>query len=245
MRAEPGTRPRNVQGAAVGILMLDTRFGRIRGDVGNARTWPFPVLYSVVRDATVQSVHGGDQDALLAAFIAAGRELVETGADGLVTSCGFLTPFQRAMADGCGVPVAVSPLLQHRWVRELLPAPAEVGILTARRSLLTRRHLEAVGIPADAPVEGLDTGREFSRIFLDDGTGPVDVRKVEREMVAAARRLVDRHPKVGALVLECANMAPYSARLNHEFGLPVHDIYSLVTWFQAGLCPRRFGPEPE
>ena len=32
-------------GARVGILMLEARFPRIPGDMGNGLTWPFPVLY--------------------------------------------------------------------------------------------------------------------------------------------------------------------------------------------------------
>ena len=40
-----------VFGAAVGILMLEARFPRIPGDMGNALTWPFPVHYRVVRGA--------------------------------------------------------------------------------------------------------------------------------------------------------------------------------------------------
>jgi hypothetical protein len=34
---------KTVFGASVGILMLETRFPRIYGDIGNAATWPFPV----------------------------------------------------------------------------------------------------------------------------------------------------------------------------------------------------------
>ena len=36
----------------LGILMLDTRFPRIPGDVGNPATWDFPVRYRVVEGAT-------------------------------------------------------------------------------------------------------------------------------------------------------------------------------------------------
>jgi len=238
--ALPRPRARTVHGAAVGILMLDTRFPRLPGDIGNAATWPFPVLYKVVRHVNVNAVHGADQEAALQAFIAAGRELVAAGADGLTTSCGFLTIFQDRLAQACAVPVAASALLQVPWLRRIIPATREIGILTARRAFLTARHLEAAGISPDAAVEGLDSGEEFTRLFVLDGTQAVDTAQVEREMLDATERLLRRHPGIGALVLECANMAPYSARIRDVFGVPVFDIVSLVTWFQLGLQPRRF-----
>ncbi len=43
---------KTLYGARVGILMLETRFPRIPGDMGNGLTWPFPVLYKVVPGAT-------------------------------------------------------------------------------------------------------------------------------------------------------------------------------------------------
>ena len=49
-----------------------------------------------------------------------------------------------------------------------------------------------------------------------------------------------RHPEVGAIVLECTNMPPYAAAVQAAIGLPVYDIYSMITWFHAGLRPRAF-----
>jgi hypothetical protein len=95
-----------IYGAAVGILMLEARFPRIPGDAGNATTWPFPVLYKVVRGASPDRVVHKRAQGLLDAFVAAGRELVEDGADGLVTNCGFLSLFQDQLAAACLVPVA-------------------------------------------------------------------------------------------------------------------------------------------
>ena len=37
-------------------------------------------------------------------------------------------------------------------------------------------------------------------------------------------------------------MAPYSRALSEQLHLPVFDIVSFITWFQAGLHPRDFGP---
>ena len=47
---------KSVYGTRLGILMLEARFPRIPGDMGNATTWPFPVLYKVVKGASPQRV---------------------------------------------------------------------------------------------------------------------------------------------------------------------------------------------
>jgi hypothetical protein len=47
---------KTVYGAAVGILVLDTKFPRMPGDIGYAPTWPFPVLFKVVRGASGERV---------------------------------------------------------------------------------------------------------------------------------------------------------------------------------------------
>ena len=70
---------KTVYGASVGILMLETQFPRIPGDIGHAETWPFPVHYRVVRGATPDNVVRGDAMAQLAGFVDAGRDLVAMG----------------------------------------------------------------------------------------------------------------------------------------------------------------------
>jgi hypothetical protein len=62
------------------------------------------------------------------------------------------------------------------------------------------------------------------------------------DILDAGRTLVARHGDIGAIVLECTNMPPYAFALREALGLPVYDIYSLVTWLHAGLRPREFGP---
>ena len=47
---------KGLYGSRVGILMLETKFPRIPGDMGNGTTWPFPVLYKVVPGATPDRV---------------------------------------------------------------------------------------------------------------------------------------------------------------------------------------------
>jgi Asp/Glu/hydantoin racemase len=65
----------------------------------------------------------------------------------------------------------------------------------------------------------------------------LDPRAAEADVLEAGEALLRRAPEVGAVVLECTNMAPYGRRLSEHLGLPVYDIVSLVTWFRAGLRP--------
>src|SRR3954463_16736537 len=119
-----------VYGAALGILMLDARFPRIPGDMGNAETWPFPVLYRVVRGATPERVVLEGAAGLLPHFLEAAAELVALGAEAITTNCGFLSLFQRELAAHVAVPVATSALMQVPWVQATLPPGRRVGVVT-------------------------------------------------------------------------------------------------------------------
>ena len=85
-------------GEELGILMLDTRFPRIPGDIGNARTFPFPVRYRKVAGASPKRVVEEGDLSLLEPFISAARELEAEGVKAITTSCGFLAMFQKEMA---------------------------------------------------------------------------------------------------------------------------------------------------
>lgn len=230
---------KTIYGAAVGILMLETRFPRIPGDIGNANTWPFPVLYKVVRGATPDKVVRQDARVLLDQFINAAKELVADGADGITTNCGFLSLFQDELSAAVRVPVATSSLLQVPLIQRLLPRNKKVAILTISKATLTTEHLNAAGVPLTTVIAGTDAGLEFTRVILDDEL-ELDVAKARNDLLDAGRQLIQDHPDTGAIVLECTNMVPYAADLQTALGIPIYSIYSFISWFQAGLAPRRF-----
>src|SRR5262249_61074506 len=86
--------------------------------------------------------------------------------------------------------------------------------------------------------------KEFTRVMLGNEM-VLDVDVAREEHVRVARRLVEEHPDVGAIVLECTNMPPYTADIQRATGLAVFDIVSLVTDLHtplaAGLPPRPAG----
>ncbi len=229
-----------IYGASVGILMLEARFPRIRGDMGNAVSWDFPVHYKIVRGASPDKVVRRNAEGLLADFAAAAQELVADGVDGITTNCGFLSIFQNEIAKAVGVPVATSSLMQTAMVNALLPPDKRAGILTISASTLTSAHLEAAGVPPDTPIGTTEGGREFTRAILGNEL-ELDVAAAEADNVEAARQLVSENPDVGALVLECTNMGPYARAIREATGLPVFSILNFVSWFQAGLTPKRYG----
>lgn len=220
----------NQYGFTVGILMLDTRFPRIPGDMGNATTFPFPVRYHRVPGAGPDLVVRRGAEGLLPAFIDGARLLEREGVGAITTNCGFLVKFQRELAASVSVPVFTSSLLLVPLVHRMLRPGRRVGILTVSAASLTKEHLLGAGITPDIPIAlaGLETEKEFTRVLLDDEM-ELDVDAAREEHVRVARRLVGEHPDVGAIVLECTNMPPYAADIQRETGRAVLDIVSLVT----------------
>ncbi|PWC12368.1 hypothetical protein B4923_11015 [Brenneria roseae subsp. americana] len=232
-------RPDRATSATVGILMVKTHFRRYLGDIGNAETWSFPVRYRVVEEAIPQRMGHLDQHNLLEPFKRAAQSLIDEGVDGLTTSCGYLSYYQQELAAWSSVPIVTSSLLQYPLVERLLPAGKQPLILTFDDRTLRGDYLEKVGIPTQAAVTGMPPDSEFVRSIRqgDDGVSYVTL---EQEVLAMARQALLRFPNTGALVLECTNLAPFSASLHDHLGLPVFDTVTLVNGFQAALQPRAY-----
>src|SRR5207244_4755884 len=151
----------NQYGFTVGILMLDTRFPRIPGDMGNASTFPFPVRYQRVEGADPDLVVRRRAAGLLPASRDGARRLEHEGVGAITTNCGFLVKFQRELAAAVRVPVFTSSLLLVPLVHRLLPPGRRVGIMTVNAGTLGPEHLRGAGV-GDIPiaVAGMETEKE-------------------------------------------------------------------------------------
>jgi len=219
----------NLYGFSTGILMLDTRFPRIPGDMGHAGTFDFPVRYHRVAGASPDRVVRQGHRDLLPAFVEGARFLEREGVRAITTNCGFLAQFQSELAAAVAVPVFTSSLTLVPLVSRMLAPGRAVGVLTVDASSLRPAHFAGAGIGADIPVvvAGLETEKEFTHVLLDDQL-ELDVEAARAEHLRVARGMLDAHPEIGALVLECTNMPPYRADIQAATGLPVFDITSLV-----------------
>src|SRR5947207_11561475 len=196
---------KGLYGSRIGILMLETKFPRIPGDMGNGLTWPFPVLYKVVPGATPDRVVRHKSAGLINAFLDAASELVELGADGITTTCGFLSLYQRELAAHVRVPVAASSLMQIPLVERILPPGKRVGVLTVRAASLTPEHFIAAGADPKTPVVGTDQGREFTPAILDEKPSAA-AASAESHILDPGNALVPQHPVSGPVMHESTNM---------------------------------------
>ncbi|MEO1309307.1 MAG: aspartate/glutamate racemase family protein, partial [Pseudomonadota bacterium] len=122
---------------------------------------------------------------LLPAFIEAGHALVDEGAIGITTTCGFLSLMQADLAAALPVPVLTSSLLQVGMINRLLPGGTRAGILTISASTLTEEHLRAADVPKGTPIGSTEEGTEFTKAILSNAPS-LDVDAARADLVAAA-----------------------------------------------------------
>jgi hypothetical protein len=212
----------------LGVIMLDTRFVRLPGDIGQPASHAGPVLFETVPRATAALVVGGiasltdpvAREAAVGPFVAAGARLVARGATAITTSCGFLVTYQAELQAALPVPVMTSALC-------LLPEIAvgrRVGVLTFDAASLGAMHLRAAGFAGECAVAGLAQGCGFRREVLEDAA-TVDVAGREADVLEAAGRLPG---DVEVVLLECTNFPPHRAAVFGLLGVPVFDVWDAV-----------------
>ncbi len=236
---EPGFPARAVNGTIIGIIVLDTGFERLPGDIAHVNTWPFAVQFRLVRGIRPADVINGDPQRALPAFFAAIDDLVELGVSAITTSCGFLSALQNELTAYAPVPFLSSALLQIPLIERTLPAQKRVGILVSDLDALRDVHLLNIGVKPNLPMVGLPAD-SLLRTNMRINKRGVDRDAQQREVIAAAEQLLKIYPDTGAIVCECANFPPYSAAIAHRLRLPVYDIVTLIHWMHMALVPPRY-----
>ena len=238
----------NFSGIPIGILCLETYYGRPPGHLRNASTFRFPVMYRIVKGATAMRVVKEADSELLNPFIKAARELEQEGVLAITGSCGFLALFQNELADSVNIPVFTSSLIQIPMVHRMLRRNQKVGILTASKSALTAAHLESVGAETvPVCVAGMDNQKEFCEVVIEGCRKELDLARLGQEVLAVVEMLAEDHPAMGALVIECTDLPPFAHLIQEKIQIPVFDIVTLTNMVYEtlvrtpyqGIMPRR------
>ncbi len=228
-----------IAGNAIGILVLDLCYPYLPGNVANASTFNFPVLYKILKGRTGRDLRSADH-AMLDEIVEGGRELEEQGVRAIVGACGFFGNYQKEAAAMLNVPVYISSLLQIPIIRQGLKPNQKVGVITAILSGLTPEILSQCGVDdlSDIVIAGAQDLSEFQNI--PQYSGHFNSYKVEQELVGLAKQLVSKNPDIGAILLECSDMPPYAWAIQNAVRLPVFDFITLINWVYNAVVRRPF-----
>lgn len=226
-----------VYGQDVGIIMLDCGFPRPPGDIGNARTFPFPVRYEVLEGIPAAHLTKQEEPAAVAALVNAAKRLERSSVRVILTSCGLFLRYQERLAAAVKVPVATSAVLLLPFLRALLPPGRKVGVLTADATtlspILSRAGWNDLG---QVVVAGMEDCPIFRRAILDPAPPfALDSLGIEREVLRVAEDLLKKEPDIAAILVECANLPPYSRALREKFRLPLFDVIDLAYLLQRAV----------
>lgn len=232
-----------VYGYDIGVLMLDSTFPRIIGDVGNARTWDYPVLYKKVVGYKPHNVVLELTDEDIQPFIDAAIELKEMGVKAITTSCGFLALFQKKMAEAVGIPIFTSSLIMLPMICRM-NANKPVLVLTANSDTLSQRHIDSVcGNLSDCKYDVV--GTQHTRAFTDftvHNWSEVDTDICREDILETVKNAIDSAKEpYGSILLECTNMPPYSDDIRELTGLPVFDFVTLMNFVHSSVDFNDFG----
>ncbi len=228
-------------GQSVGILLLEQRSPFIPGDVANAASFGYPVIYKTVDGLLGEACLNGAPEFNDKIAVAA-RELAAQGVRGISSDCGFMIQFQDAVAEAVEVPVCMSSLLQLPFIARTLAPTQPIGVITADSTRLSLRFLEQHGLelpPNPLVIRGMQDEPEFkTAVFEDKGT--LDSDLITQETASIAESMVAEHPDMGAILLECSMLPPYAKAVQDAVGLPVYDFITAIDYLEAGTHQRGY-----
>ena len=222
----------------LGMLQLQNTPIRLPGAISNPATYDFPVRYLQVPGAWTKNVVGTDP-AVVTAYIEAAKQLEKEGVAAISTNCGFTARFQKDVAAAVKVPVALSSLSLVPFMARIIPPGKKLGIVTYDAKQLVELHFNGAGWSMkDTPAVtvGIEGSESWTEMAKPDPK--FNVTMLERDVLAATRKLLSANPGVVALVLECSAFPIVAAAVRREIGLPTVDFSTLQRFLMASVTAR-------
>lgn len=221
---EEGCSPR-------GLVQLE----KLQGNSTNQETFTFPVKFSRIKGANIHTILENPCQKVLQSMISEACKMEEQGIKAITTSCGFNSILQKELADSVNIPVFTSSLLQIPLLQNMLGKQQTVGVITAKKSALSEQHLENAGVNKQMPIQiqGLETCTEWNKIFSSPDED-IDVSTVKNDIVSMACSMMELSD-IGAFVLECTDLPPFSNAVRKATGRSVFDFVTLTNFVYQGI----------
>jgi hypothetical protein len=220
--------------ARVSVLQLDTRFCRVPGDVGCAESYlhdpeiirvPCASVANIVTDQPGQI----DLDPFLNAIERATGDVV-------VTSCGFLSPFQDQLQSITPKPIIAS-VLNMLSDLDVIKGADRSSVLTFDATRLVEAHFPNPYRANDFRVVGLRPNNPLRQRIEEDVPDCFDASDVVNAVVADFALAV--MPTTETVILECTNLPPYKPQMRHDSNVRIIDILSAIEC----IAPNTIAPQ--
>lgn len=211
------------------VLPAQLQLESLPGNSTNPDSYPFPVKMLRVKGANFDTIEENPCQEMLDEFIRVCKELAKEGVKAITTSCGFNAIYQPELAQSVPQVVFSTSLLQVPFAQAIVGANRKVCIMTAHAGKLSEEHLRRCNITDldRVVVVGMQDQPQWS-IMYDEPDKEFDLNAIADEVLGVARKCLEDHPDVGAIVLECTDLPPYAPMLREELGIPVFDFNSMM-----------------
>ncbi len=223
------------------MLCAEWNIPFVPGDLNNANTFNFPVRYETVPGASGADVLRGSGDSFAELMINAAKKLESEGVRAITGNCGFMLAFQDRVAAAVDIPVFLTSLVQLPMLLQMIGPDKQLGILTANSAGLGDKEFATVGVhdTSRLRVQGMENYPHFNDVILKE-LGTLDEDHMRSEVVTAAQDLVRAHPQIGAFMLECSDLPPYSKAIHEATGLPVFDWANFINYVYHATVPHNY-----
>ena len=241
-----GWNGRMVYGPTVGIVQLPANIPMMPGDVGNPTTFNFPVLYESIQEIDPMWILADKpHPVVMKKIIAACKRLTMQGVTTIIGNCGFFANYQPEVAASLdpGVQFFNGSLMQLPMLLTSVGANKKVGILTASKKLLMPSPAIKNSGVSDADkkrlvVYGNEDGKQMNRVTGEAGS--YSPKKLEKELVDLAKKMVKENPDVGAILLECTEFPPHASAIQKAVRLNVWDFVTMTEFMHAGAMRKPY-----
>lgn len=224
-------------GHPIGIIAAELVYPKLPGNVANATTYDFPVLYKKV-SFDIELLFSGSPE-IESEIVAAAKELETEGVRAIIGACGYFAHFQNQVAESVNVPVFLSSLCQIPIIKLGLKASQKIAVFAASKENLTDVLLKKVGADInDCVIQDIGNLESFAPIRW--GKMQLDNDRLTKDLAETAKKLISERSDIGAILLECSDLPPYASDIQRATGLPVFDFITLINWVEQAVVQKRY-----
>ncbi|WP_449453838.1 aspartate/glutamate racemase family protein [Streptococcus suis] len=178
-------------GFSIGIITIDFNYVKLPGNVANATTFSFPVVYEDIV-LEIEDLFNGEEK-LLGMVIEAAKKLEKKGVRAIVGACGYFNHFQEQVRDAVAVPVYLSSVLQIPLIKIGLKPDQKIAVLVVDGAGANADFFSKANASIeDCIVKEIGSLESFAPIrynkpYLDNG-------RLKADLVAVVQDLRTNHP---------------------------------------------------